>query len=76
MTETNKPLWRDAASALSAFIVIAFFGSYGFVSVGIDAMLGVKVVFPPAWETTMGNMAMAAIGYLIGKVNSNEGVVR
>lgn len=64
-----KPLWRDAASALSAFVVIAAFGAYGFVAVGFDAMIGVKVTFPPAWETTMGNLAMAALGFLIGKDN-------
>jgi hypothetical protein len=68
----DKPLWRDAASALAAFIVIAAFGAYGFVAVGFDAMLGVKVIFPPAWETTMGNLAMAALGFLIGKENKSS----
>lgn len=70
MTEPRKPLWRDAAGVMTAFLIIAAFIVSGFIPMLIKLLFGQDVSFEQTWVTQMSTLLFAAFTYIIGAKKS------
>lgn len=61
---------KEVAGVLIASIIVLAYIGIGFISVITQSFLGVEAKFPPDWSSAMLSLASAALGFLIGKVNS------
>lgn len=69
----RKPLWRDAASVITAFIVVVSFIMIGFFDLIAQAIFNkTHVEIDEGWMAAMLSLASAAFGYLVGKRKSDE----
>lgn len=59
--------FKETAAAFTAFLVVLAFVSIGFITMGVEAVLGVKIVAPGDWLAAMLSLASAGLGFLIGK---------
>ena len=69
----RKPLWRDAASVITAFIVVIAFICIGFIDLVAQAVFDkTHVQIDEGWMAAMLSLASAAFGYLVGKRKSDD----
>lgn len=71
MSENNeeKPLWREVAGLITAFVIVASFVAIGFMDFFSHAWFGVdsEVEFDAGWMAAMLSLASTAFGYMVGK---------
>ncbi len=67
----DNSTYRERAGTLICIFIMAAYVAVGYVAQTVTYFHGTAIAFPADWNTTMQNLALAALGYLIGKQTNN-----